>query len=113
DDLHLVLHCLDNLYGIRSGLTPYIQSDRFFSVENVPACRLGETVFDPSDVTDADGRAVYISDDDVAEFTDRINSAERSHADIRVATDHISSRSLDVFALNGLLKLAYGDVVGV
>src|SRR4029077_5459617 len=51
--------------------------------------------------------------DNVAEFTNGIDTSERPHTDVRIAANHVSGRSLNIFTLDCLLDLTDGDVVRV
>src|SRR5262249_44907873 len=74
-------------------------------------CRFRKAVFDSADIVHTDRGAVRVSDDDVAELTRRIDSAQRPDRNFVRTPNNAASRNLDILTLDGLLELSDRDAV--
>jgi len=113
DKFDLLLDGVDNLDGVRAGLSAHVERDGLLAIDHVPGVGFGKTVFNAADIADANGRAVDIGDYYFAELADGVDAPQRPDAQFGFASNDPAAGNLDVFALNRSLELADSDVVGV
>jgi hypothetical protein len=104
---------LDHAHRVHADLAANFEHDGRLVLVIRKAALFAHAVFGVPDITDTNGRAGDVLNDDVVEFIDVLDAAERADAELGGAPNDAPARRFDVLGLNRPLDFLRAQVVGI